>query len=100
MGHPLALALIGLKTWHLAAQSAAVVGMRCAGMAGAWPMPVSEYGRMVTEKPAAFAEVGQRMAEAMRRGAAPLVVYEAALVPVAREAQANVERLRRHVLDG
>jgi hypothetical protein len=94
------LALAGVKTWHMTAQSAAVMGMRLAGMAGAWSMPASEYERMVTEKQAAFAEAGRRMAEALGRGAAPLAVYEAALVPVARETRANAERLSRHVLGG
>ena len=100
MGHPIEFALAGVRTWHLTAQSAAVVGLRLAGMAGVWSMPASEYRRMVTEKPVAFAEAGQRMAEAMRRGAAPIAVYEAALVPVARETRANAARLARCALDG
>ncbi len=94
---PMDFAMAGLKTWQLQMQSAAVIGMRVAGMAGTWAMPPSESVRMVTEKQRAFSEAGRKMAVAMMRGAAPLAVYEAGLAPVARTAKANGKRLSRHI---
>ena len=95
---PMDFATAGLKTWHMAAQSAAVVGMRMAGMAGAWSMPASEYGQMVVEKQAAFAEAKERLVAALGAGAPPLVVYEAVLTPLERQTRANALRLTRDVL--
>jgi len=40
---PMDLALAGMKTWRMQTQSAAVIGLRMAGMAGVWGMPPSEY---------------------------------------------------------
>lgn len=94
---PIDLAMAGLKTWQLQMNAAAVIGMRMAGMAGAWAMPPSEMTRMVTEKQSAFAEAGRKMTVALMRGAAPLAVYEAGLAPVTRTAKANGKRLSRHI---
>ena len=95
---PMDLALAGMRTWRMQTQSAAVMGMRMAGMAGAWAMPPSEYTRMVTEKQAAFAEAGRKMALAMMTGAAPLAIYSAGLAPVGRKTSANSRRLTRRAL--
>lgn len=90
---PMDLALAGLRTWQVQAQSCAVMGLRVAGMAGAWSMPPSEAIHMVAEKQADFAEAGRKMTQAMLAGVAPLAVYGAGLKPVARRTKANVRRL-------
>jgi hypothetical protein len=95
---PMDLALAGMRTWRMQTQSAAVIGLRMAGMAGAWAMPPTEYMRMVTEKQAAFSEAGRKMALAMMTGAAPLAVYGAGLAPVGRKTAGNSRRLTRRAL--
>jgi len=93
MQTPMDLAIAGLKTWQTQAQSAAVMGLRIAGMAGACTMPPHECARMLAEKQVAFARAGEKMTRAMLAGATPLDVYRAGLTPLTCATGANVDRL-------
>ena len=100
MTTPMDAAALAWKAWQLQAQSAAVISMRMAGMAGAWAMPPSEWVRMTTEKQAAFAEAGHKMALAMMTGAAPHLVAGRGLAPLSRTAKGNARRLSGKVRRG
>jgi len=100
MPTPLALYLAGLRTAQVQAQSAMVVGLRMAGMAGVWAMPPSEWARMVTEKQTAFAEAGRRMAVAAMSGASPLAIQQRGMQPISRKVRGNARRLSRKVAGG
>jgi len=97
---PMDLVIAGFRAWQMQAQSAAIIGMRVAGMAGLWAMPPSETIRMVTEKQAAFTEAGRKMTVAFMQGAAPLAIYSAGLAPIGRKTKANRRRLARAVIRG
>jgi hypothetical protein len=97
---PMDAASLAWKAWQLQAQSAAVISMRIAGMAGMWAMPPSEWVRMVTEKQAAFAEAGQKMMLAAMTGAAPHRVAGRGISPLSRRTKANVRRLSGAVRRG
>ncbi|MEL6205358.1 MAG: antifreeze protein [Pseudomonadota bacterium] len=89
-----------IRTWQMQTQAAMVIGLRVAGMAGAWALPPGERSRMVAEKQVAFAKAGQKMAAAMVTGAAPLAIYQAGLAPIARKTKANTGRLGRRAIKG
>ena len=93
-------AMLGGRAWQLQAQSAAVIAMRMAGMAGMWAMPPSEWVRMVSEKQVAFAEAGRKMALAAMTGAAPHAVAGRGLTPLVRTTKANTKRLSGRVRRG
>ena len=100
MTTPMDLALSGLRAWQVQAQSSAVMALRVWGMMGVWAMPPSEWTRMVTEKQAAFAEAGRKMALAAMTGAMPLAIHDKGMQPVARTVRGNARRLPGKVAAG
>lgn len=95
---PVEFAVSGMRLWQMQAQASAVMAMRVWGMMGAWAMPPSEWSRMVTEKQAAFAEAGRKMALAAMSGAAPLAIHDKGLQPIARTVRGNARRLPRKIV--
>jgi hypothetical protein len=100
MQTPMDMAIAGLRTWQTQAQSAAVMGLRLAGLAGAWTLPPHEWARMVAEKQVVLARAGEKMTRAMVEGAAPVFVYRAGLEPFARAVTRNADRLSAANRDG
>ena len=89
---------LGWATARLAAEAQAVMALRLTGMAGFWVLPPGEQARMMSEKPAAFADAFMKGAAAMAKGANSAVAVGASLKPLQRKASANRRRLTKRRL--
>ncbi|MEM9318521.1 MAG: antifreeze protein [Pseudomonadota bacterium] len=85
----------GFDVARLGLEANAVMWMRVLGMGGAWNTPFDESWRMWREKPQAFVEATGRASEALMRGKTPDLALSAAVIPLARIARGNRQRLAR-----
>lgn len=86
---------LGWELWWLAAEAGTVIALRGLGLAGLWNTTARERGRMLDEKPRAFAEAGIAAAKAAARGGGPAAVASAAVRPLRRRTRANAARLTK-----